>query len=152
MYLLSQNDMDRAMTKRALRRRLEKLIEGLADSGIDNRQLAELRALFDELERESAVIKPARYAKDRLQMAYRQQYTRRHPLVEVTYTCEMCGREHTVLLPAGGSQSEGRPHFKPRYCPPEPDEKQSECQRKARLAAVRRYNEKKKAARGNRKR
>lgn len=49
-------------------------------------------------------------------------YTRRQPLATYRYTCAVCGAKHSVELPPG---------FRPKYCPPEPGQKLSECQRAA---------------------
>lgn len=58
---------------------------------------------------------------------------RRVALLEITYTCEICGVSNTVIRPPG---------FIPKYCLPGQGQKYSDCQRKATAARVRKHRRK----------
>lgn len=57
---------------------------------------------------------------------------RGQPAIVVTFTCVMCGTQHTV--------EQSAPGFIPRYCPAIGG-KSSECQRKANADRVKRWRE-----------
>jgi len=60
-------------------------------------------------------------------------YTRQQPWVIVEWACTICGAHHVAAMLPGAQ---------PKYCPPAPGEKYSDCQRQARTEAVKRHRSK----------
>ncbi len=56
--------------------------------------------------------------------------TRRQPYVLLRFTCELCGAKHAIWRLPGKA---------PKYCPPGPGEKMSQCQKKANVLRVQRH-------------
>lgn len=61
-------------------------------------------------------------------------YTRTQPVIVMTWTCAICGASHS---------REQLPGNTPKYCPPGPDEKQSDCQKIAARRRLKAHREQK---------